>query len=181
MAIETIVAPKQRYGNTDNIRVFLGGTIDMGASRDWQKELQIYAYDRFEPEHQNITFYNPRRPEPFDGLQSIENDKFTGQVHWEFDHIDECQVMIIYLVGGSLSPISLLEFGYYLGKLSADKKFWEEQRLLIACEPGFWRKGNIEVLCDRFAIPLADDIEQIAVWLEAQVKDLNKVTFVDAL
>ena len=59
--------------------IFLAGTIEMGKSRDWQKDL----YESLNKEDSdNIFVFNPRRPD-FDitQKQSIHNSYFSGQVN----------------------------------------------------------------------------------------------------
>jgi hypothetical protein len=45
------------------------------------------------------------------------------------------------------APITLLELGLHA----------RGGRLVVGCPDGFWRKGNIEIVCARYAIPLAND------------------------
>jgi hypothetical protein len=42
------------------------------------------------------------------------------------------------------SPITLLELGLHA----------RSGKLVVGCPHGFWRRGNIEVVCARFGVPL---------------------------
>jgi hypothetical protein len=69
--------------------------------------------------------------------------------------LEQADIILIYFKAGSQSPISLLELGLYArsGKLS------------VVCEEGFWRKGNVDIVCDRYAIPMFESIKDWVVTL----------------
>jgi hypothetical protein len=73
--------------------------------------------------------------------QSITNPHFAEQVNWELDQIDRSDIVFFYFQGGTMSPISLMELGIVMGE--------NRNNVIVVCEPGFWRRGNIEVLCKR--------------------------------
>lgn len=136
-----------------NPSVFLAGTIDNGNSLDWQAEIASRLKDT------DVDLYNPRREEwDKSWEQSISNPVFKGQVDWELDHLDKCDVVFMYFAGGSQSPITLLELGLY-ASTRADS-------LIIVCSPDFWRKGNVEVVADRFGIPLYYELDEALVELK---------------
>lgn len=165
MSIEVIYPPTRRKADTNNISVFLAGSIDMGSARNWQNEL----VDEFESD-ENITFYNPRRPEGFFGEQSLENDTFVEQVNWELDNISGADIVAMFITADSKAPISLLEFGYICG----NKKI---KHFAIAVEKGFYRRGNIEVMCNRFNVPLFEDLDDLVGSIRSHVEYRNKKTF----
>ncbi|HET8687036.1 MAG TPA: nucleoside 2-deoxyribosyltransferase domain-containing protein, partial [Methanosarcina sp.] len=55
-------------------------------------------------------------------------------------------LVIFYIDPNTQSPITLLELG-----LVADSPC---QNAVVYCPDGFWRKGNVEMVCERFRIPL---------------------------
>jgi hypothetical protein len=123
----------------NSLSVFLAGTIDMGNSYDWQKA----ATTRFL--RHNITVFNPRRDE-WDSSweQSFEAPQFSQQVNWELDALEKANLILLHFDKDSLSPISLLELGLYA---ASDK-------LIVNCPKGFYRKGNVDIVCNRFNVPL---------------------------
>ena len=125
-------------------KIFLAGTIEMGNSIDWQSEVTEYFKGR------PFTILNPRRDE-WDSSweQSIKNAKFYQQVNWELDALDKSDYIIMNLLPESKSPISLLELGLYANS----------GKLLVCCPDGFWRKGNVEIVCEKFNIPMYENIE----------------------
>jgi hypothetical protein len=128
------------------IKIFLAGTIEMGNSEDWQTKVAKSLSD------DSYTILNPRREE-WDASweQRIENPQFYQQVNWELDALNKSDIIILYLLPDSKSPISLLELGLYASS----------GKMLVCCPEGFWRKGNVEIVCERFSIPLYENIENL--------------------
>ncbi len=51
-----------------------------------------------------------------------------------------------------MSPITLLEFGLAT-------QLTDVADVIVCCPEGFWRKGNIEIMCNFYNIPLYTDKE----------------------
>ena len=96
--------PPDPWPRSSRRRVFLAGSIDMGAAEDWQGQLTAMLADL------PVDFLNPRR-EAWDTSweQRRRHAEFRGQVEWELDGLDEADVIAMYLAPRSASPISLLE------------------------------------------------------------------------
>ena len=122
-------------------KIFLAGTIDMGNSRDWQKEI----YERFVGMDGRYILFNPRQ-ENWDASRPGEMDY---QVRWELDHLEEADMIIMYILGSSKSPISLLEMGIHAkgGKMS------------VICEKDFYRYDNVRITCDCYGVPLYENLD----------------------
>jgi hypothetical protein len=76
--------------------------------------------------------------------QSIDEPMFREQVEWELDGLERADLIAMWFAPQTKSPITLLELG-----LTA-----RSGRLLVGCPDAFWRKGNIEVVCERYGVPL---------------------------
>lgn len=128
--------------------IFLAGTIDMGNSVDWQEDT-IKLINSFRPMMYNI--FNPRRKD-WDASweQMYENPQFYQQVNWELNAIKEADCVLVYFASGSQSPITLLE----LGILTATP-----EKVSVVCEDEFWRKGNVEIVCDLYGIQMYPTIK----------------------
>jgi hypothetical protein len=118
---------------------FLAGTIDMGHSVDWQS----YSIDVLS-EHASV-IYNPRR-DNWDSswTQEIDSPEFNVQVNWELEHIEKADYVLMYFAPESQSPITLLELGIVAAKYP--------NKLLVSCPDGFWRKGNVDIVCNRYGV-----------------------------
>ena len=109
-------------------RIFLAGTIDMGNSRDWQNEI----HRTFSKTGGRYILFNPRQ-EHWDATRPGEMDY---QVRWELDHLEEADMIVMYILGSSKSPISLLEMGLHA-------------------------KGgnNVRITCEYYKVPMYDDLD----------------------
>ena len=127
-------------------KIFLAGTIEMGNSEDWQSKISESLSDK------PYTILNPRRVDwDSSWAQEFENPQFYQQVTWELNALDKADIIILYLLADSKSPISLLELGLYAAS----------GKLLVCCPKGFWRKGNVDIVCERFNIPIYDNIGEL--------------------
>lgn len=125
-------------------KIFLAGSIEMGNAEPWQDEM-ISRYSDY-----SVVFFNPRRPD-WDSTWSDTSDKFNEQVNWELDHLEMSDMVIMYFDPATKSPISLLELGLYADKF----------KLIVCCPDGFWRKGNVRIVCERYKIPLCNTKEEL--------------------
>jgi hypothetical protein len=126
------------YPNDDGkLSIFLAGTIDNGDSEDWQKQLtqKLMPYD--------VNVFNPRRD---NWNPNATVDDLKDQINWEMDALENAKMIIMYITPTSISPISLLELGLY-----------SKKPIVVCCPEGFWRKTNVDVVCERYEIPLFDD------------------------
>jgi hypothetical protein len=125
--------------------VFLAGSIEMGEAENWQERVALALSDM-----PNLTILNPRRNDWDDTwVQSITDRQFREQVEWEISAQEIANVIFMYFAPGTRSPITLLELGL----------FARSGKLIVCCPDGFWRKGNVEVVCRRFGIPLSGELE----------------------
>lgn len=135
--------------------VFLGGSIEMGAAEDWQTVV-VRSLTRWPG-----TLLNPRRKD-WDATraQSLENPAFVEQVSWELAAQEVADLIVLYFSPGAKSPITLLELGLCAGRGTP---------ALVCCPAGFWRKGNIDLVCQWYHIPetprLPDLVASVAQWV----------------
>lgn len=125
--------------------VFLAGSIEMGKAIDWQAELGESLA------HEGWTVLNPRRSD-WDSSweQSIDNPQFFGQVTWEMSGLESVDVILIYFAPETKSPISLLELGLHAAS----------RRCIVVCPDGFWRKGNVDIVCYKHRTVLVPDLQR---------------------
>lgn len=142
--MKVIKAPDPISKESNEKYLFLAGSIEMGLAEDWQTEVAHML------ENTGWIILNPRR-EIWGTIQnqSIHDPLFKEQVVWELDGQDAADTILMYFSPETKSPISLLELGL----------FAKTGKMIVVCPEGFWRKGNIEVMCDRYNIPLLEDLE----------------------
>jgi hypothetical protein len=141
------------------LKVFLAGSIEMGVAENWQTKV-VEHFNR--PEwNLNLTFFNPRRDSWDSSWKQVQaNTEFNHQVNWELNKLDDSDIIFMYLDPSTKSPISLMEFGMYS----------EKGKLIVCCPDGFWRKGNIEIVCTRNNIPLFSNLEDSLGALETKLR-----------
>ncbi|MEI7620206.1 MAG: nucleoside 2-deoxyribosyltransferase domain-containing protein [Candidatus Falkowbacteria bacterium] len=148
--MKTIIAPQVIVKAKKPI-IFLAGSIEMGKAEDWQTEIAQRL------EKYSGTLLNPRREHwGYDWKQSIKNKKFKEQLEWEFNGLAQSDYIVMYFAPGSKSPISLLELGL----------FSRSHKIICCCPKKFWRRGNVEFICEKFKIPLVDTLDELLLKLK---------------
>ena len=126
--------------------VFLAGSIEMGSAEDWQTQFAGALADL------DVWILNPRRDE-WDATweQSISNPLFREQVEWELAGLERADVIAMYFAPATKAPVTLLELG-----LCA-----RDGRLVVCCPAGYWRRGNVQVVCQRYGVPLLGNLPDL--------------------
>lgn len=145
-----IFKPPQKVYFEHQKSVFLAGSIDNGKSVDWQAEVTQKLGDL------DVVVLNPRRDDwDASWTQSIANPQFREQVEWEMDGLELSDFILIHFASGSMAPISLLELGLHA----------KSAKMIVSCASDFWRRGNIEVVCFRYGIPLFSELKDAVAML----------------
>ncbi|KAL3426062.1 hypothetical protein PVAG01_02853 [Phlyctema vagabunda] len=127
-----------------NPSIFLGGSIIDG----WQKKLSASLYDL------PITILNPLREDwEAIGVEDISNPAFREQTDWELDMQCQASLVVIYFAAETKAPVSLLELGLATAKAP--------ESVLVCCPKGFWKKGNVDVVCSRFGISVLERLDEV--------------------
>jgi hypothetical protein len=117
--------------------IFLAGSIEMGAADNWQEKFEAAFQD------ENLVILNPRRDEwDASWVHSLDNPQFVEQVEWELNALEQADVIALYFEPATKSPVSLLELGL----------FARSGKLVVCCPDGFWRKGNVDVVCRKYGV-----------------------------
>lgn len=138
-----LIAPALLPGHTGP-RVFLAGSIEMGRAEPWQTPLA----QRLLAARPDALVLDPRR-EAWDAswAQRLDHPMFREQVEWEIAHLDSADLAVFYFQPGTQSPITLLELGRHTARPNAATS------TLVCCPEGFWRQGNVEVVCALAGVP----------------------------
>lgn len=149
------IKPPVKLEYEQNQTVFLAGSIEMGTAVDWQTTVRDAMSDY------DIVVFNPRRDD-WDPTwtQSINNQKFKEQVDWEMDAIDMADIVVFYFDPNTKSPITLLELGLCAAS---------GVETIVCCPDGYWRKGNVEIVCNRYRMPLVATLEELVYKLKREL------------
>lgn len=150
----SVIKPPTQLDQSGRYSVFLAGSIEMGAAEDWQAMVEQRLADL------DIVIYNPRRDD-WDPTweQRADNTLFRQQVIWELQALRRADLIILYFSPPTRSPISLLELGLFA---SADK-------LCVLCPEGFWRKGNVDIVCQMYGVPQLDGWDDLLYHVRTMV------------
>jgi hypothetical protein len=131
----------------DGFSVFLAGSIAMGTAEHWQTRVEQ------ELAKTEILIFNPRRDDwDSSWVQSRDNPQFREQVEWELAAMEKATLIAMYFDPATKSPVSLLELGL----------FGRSSKMIVCCPDGFWRKGNVDVVCQRYAIKQVNSLDELA-------------------
>ena len=136
--MKTIQAPEKlpdRSAQTSPMLFLAGSVTD---AFPWRMKLAGML------EHQPGVILDPERTDwDSSWKERIDDPQFREQVEWELDAQERADVIFMYFDPATKAPISLLELG-----LSA-----RSGKMLVCCPEGFWRKGNVDIVCKRYGIP----------------------------
>lgn len=126
--------------------VFLAGSIEQGRAEDWQS-IVVRSLAKTE-----ITILNPRR-ETWDETwpQQKEFAPFREQVEWELQAQEKADLVAFYFVPETRAPVTLLELGLAAGR----------RRAVVCCPEGYWRKGNVEIVCARYGMKQVSTLDDL--------------------
>lgn len=139
--------------------VFLAGSIDQGRAAPWQQTVADALAACA------VTILNPRRDD-WDASweQRMDHPQFVAQVTWELDAQERADLIAMYFAPDSYAPITLLELGLFAAS----------GRLLVCCPPGYWRKGNVDLICARYGIAQAPTLAELCGSLVAWGAPLSR-------
>ena len=142
--MQVLTSPQPLMEPTKSI--FLAGSIDLGLASDWQGQVIQELSDT------SWTVLNPRRSDWDESwVQNKDNAEFRQQVEWELAAQEQAEVILMYFEPHSKAPVSLLELGL----------FARTGKMIVVCPDGYWRKGNIDIVCERY------NVKQLASLTEA--------------
>lgn len=144
-----IEAPNSiQHGRVSNTSIFLAGSIEMGTAEKWQEKVisELSSYD--------VTIFNPRRDnwDP-SWKQDFNNPQFFQQVSWELDALAIADIIVFYFDPSTKSPISLLELGMFVNRCN--------KTIFVCCPEGYWKKGNVDIVCCRAAVPVMKSLDAL--------------------
>lgn len=140
------------YNTNGYPTIFLGGVIDQGKADKWQDTVVERLKDL------NVLILNPRRDiwDPT-WVQSKDNPVFREQVEWELLAQERADLNLYVFASSedtakeSRAPITFIELGLHA----------KEKHVLVCCPKGFYRKGNIDILCEKYYIQMFENLDQL--------------------
>lgn len=144
---DTLIWPKYIANS-----VFLAGTIDNGNSFDWQQEVIKELQDI------ECVVFNPRKASWDHSINPIEVTKaLRTQVEWEQRTMEYASIVFFNFESGSVSPISLLEYGACWGT---------NKSTVVRCSAEYFRFGNIKIMQDLIQEPTYTEFNKAVQFLK---------------
>lgn len=109
-----------------------------------------------------LTVYNPFQPN-WDSTWREDyatDPKFRAQTDWEMERMDSATVVVVYFDERSKAPVSLLELGLVA----------RSGRAVVGCQQGFWKRGNVQAVCERLGVPLVEDMDGLVKMVVERVR-----------
>lgn len=144
-----------RYPTTS---VFLAGPTEI----NWRTPFLATLRGLFAAGASNTTVYDPFQPRwDSSWREDLGDDRFRAQVAWELERQERATVVAVFFHGDSKAPVSLLELG-----LCA-----RSGKAVVGCEPAYWKRGNVQAVCQRYGVPMADDLGGLASLVADKLKE----------
>jgi len=159
--MKVITAPQFFSYEAGSFYIFLAGTIDMGDSENWQESVINWMSGWTD----KVVLLNPRRQDwNSEWEQDANNMQFREQVRWELDAM-QCADLRFFVFATdennarkAKAPITLLELGLH-----------KDKPAIVCCPPGYYRKGNVDIVCHKYRIPVYDSFGQAMFELSVYV------------
>ena len=86
--------------------------------------------------------------------------------------MERADVVAVFFAKGTQAAITLMELGLFIrtGK-----------KVVVACEEGFWKRGNVQVVCERFGVDVLGSLEELIEGVEEVVKGMGGGGEVDGI
>lgn len=135
--------------------VFAAGSIEMGQAIQWQPLLADYLC------HLPLTICNPRRGAWDSSITpSAKTAAFRQQVEWELDALTRCSVICFFFDHATMSPVTMCELGLWA----------HSGKVVVCCDRRFWKSGNVELVCERYRVPLVDTFADLVPLVKAKLR-----------
>ncbi len=140
-----IIYPPNPIPAEGNI-IFLAGSIEQDLAENWQENLIKHIDDS------DVVILNPRSKDPnINWRDEVEDPLFLEQVEWVLKGQERADLLVMYFDPKTQSPISLLELGL----------FAQTKKMLVCCPKGYFKKGNVDIVCRRYHIPQVENFHEL--------------------
>lgn len=146
-----IITANQELMVNQDLSVFLAGSVQSNVEIAWRDTLikKMKGY--------KVTLLDPRTDKYGSNHDSTA---FKNQVNWELEALEQVDIIIMYLDEASKSPISLLELGLYA----------QSGKLIVCCSDGFWKKGNVQMVCDRYGVHQVEHVDDLVNEIQNRIQ-----------
>jgi len=65
--------------------------------------------------------------------------------------LEKADLIVFYFSPETKSPVSMLELGLFV----------RSGKVIVCCPEGFWRKGNVDVVCKKYDVQQVNTLEEL--------------------
>ena len=161
--MQIVEAPNslESFFNSKAIKLYITGSISLDKSENWIMVF-IEGLKKYFLKDKNLFIFHPIRKDwnPEWGENEYDSE-FRKQFVWELEAQGLADIVVMHFEHDALAPITLMEFGLNVGK---------DSRLIVHCPKGFWKKGNIDIICIRNEIKQAETLDDL---LKLTIEDIR--------
>lgn len=84
---------------------------------------------------------------------------------WELAGLERADIIAVFFAKDTLAAITLMELGLFIQK---------GKKVVVACEEGFWKRGNVQIVCERFGVEVLGNLEALIEGVEKVVIDWRR-------
>jgi len=85
-------------------------------------------------------------------------------------------VVVVWFAKDTKAPVSLLELGMVAkeeftgggGNGDGERKRRRRSKAVVVCEEGFWKEGNVRMVCNKYGVEIVDGFEALVGCLTAR-------------
>lgn len=149
----------------ERFSIFTAGSIEQGKAIEWQ-EAFFNEINKMKPTP-DVAIFNPRR-DNWDPSWNTADHKpqLLEQIEWELEHLEEANLIVMYLQPGTVSPVSLIEFGLFARAVYVMKK-----QMIVLCPDGFHVKANVNAVCQYYDITMAKDMPDLIKKTKTRIRE----------
>lgn len=164
----TLIKPPKPAGDVKDVvgSVFLAGSIEQDKVSKWQDRVWQALKDI-----PSLGVLNPRR-DNWDASwkQEIDDKNFNEQVTWELLGLENVDMVAMYFDPSTKSPITLCELGLLSNRFTVFTP-----RTVVCCPKGFYRKGNVDIVCKRYGHKMVETLEDLIEEIKTEFKYLHEL------
>jgi hypothetical protein len=148
--MQVITAPEPQ-DKANDFTIFLAGSIEQDKAERWQDRVIEALRDT------DFCVLNPRR-KAWDATwkQSKDEKNFVEQVKWELRGQRIAAVVLFYFDPNTKAPVTMLELGLF------------NRKAIVCCPEGYWRKGNVDIVCEEYGIPMANSLDELVSLVKSE-------------
>jgi len=144
--MRVITAPEEIDLENTDFKLYLGGSIDKKYGSPWHRNIISFISSKLGRESK-LTIYNPKREE-WDKDWPADSKVIDEQALWELKAMEHADLIFMFFESSCSSSVGMMQLG-----LNA-----KEGKLVVVCERHFWKKRDVDVICETYGVPRYDSI-----------------------